>query len=211
MSLFSNTACHIMFGVARERLWSSVGWQPLRSAIDRASESLGATPSLAVNDLLPGGSREAHPRQLGWTPEAEALWVRSPRHPERELWMLVDIQVCIPGRPIALRTHETPSIFLQVIPRRTLAESSAVYDHIVLCAIKDKAERLRQVAGALIHDLEQACQASLVAQRRKRITSMNEFESIVREDFMYRGMHLTAWPDLTKTKKKWSPRKVPPN
>lgn len=198
--------CYLYFGASNGApIWHAETWRRLRRAIDVVAALHGTPPSLRVNDLAQNGNQYAHPRELSWSPESDGVWLRGTDNEVPKSWFLVDIQGSLPPRSECLSRHRLPDMFFRVHPALELEGSQAAYDQIVIVVVSKRyAARNHTEIDRLLREIHDICGTLLAVYRRRLVWSLNEFEDIDLEDFIYRGMHLTKVPDVGRAKKRWT-------
>jgi hypothetical protein len=192
-------------------VWTSVVFPALRPLFDELAE----TPSVHCRQLR-GASEPVRYGRLDWSPEGAEKWThQSPltRHVSGG-WNFVDLQLFAPPRKQLLAALSLPKAHVIVEPLTVRGESSRMaHDQCIHIAVH-QAFWSQQVRAA-VAQLSLAVSA-LVLEATSRLRSLNEFESLVREHFLYRGMLDHELPDLSRPRLRWVIRPstaydVPPN
>ena len=121
-------------------------------------------------------------------------------------WTFIDAEVFIPKHNTLLRRagFPFPMAYLQLSPEVEIEGSCRSYDqHLLLCVRWDKCGAVQEEARLLLHRIQHQVNAICTLSEVRRIVSLNQFESILREDFMYLGLYQDPLPDLKKMKGRW--------
>jgi len=192
-----------------ERLWHVAVWPRLFVALDAFASNLGHTPSLRVNHCIRNRDKYAHPPSRPWALDDHLQWCEdSPNLAAvQSRWVFGDVQLFVPPKAQCLRRD--PDAFIHIVPTVCHPDARQGYSQFLLIAIRTA--HLSSHSTALRQFASSAYALSggvLMLEASRRIWSLNEFESVLRENFLYRGCYLEPLPDLTKPKLKWAPRAV---
>jgi hypothetical protein len=194
-----------------EQLWHVTVWPRLFIALESFARDLGHAPSLRVNNCIRDRDKYARPPSRPWTLDDHLQWCDG--SPDlaavQSRWVFVDAQLFIPPKPECLSRNRHPDAFIHIVPTVSHPEARRAYSQFLLVAIKtahvaSHSTALRQFASSAYA----ISGGVLMLEASRRIWSLNEFESVLREGFLYRGCFLEPLPDLTKPKLKWVPRAV---
>ena len=192
-----------------EPLWHASVWPRLFTELDRFARDLGHTPSLRVNHCIHNRDKYAHPPSRPWALDDHSQWAEG--SPDlaavQSKWVFVDAQLFVPPKPQCLSRN--PDAFIHIVPTISHPEARRCYSQFLLLAIRTA--HVARHSTALRQFATSAYALSggvLMLEASRRIWSLNEFESVLRENFLYRGCFLEPLPDLTKSKLKWAPRAV---
>jgi hypothetical protein len=176
--------------------------------LDRLVRLVECDPSIHCRQITKAGSKEVKFGKLRWTEEDAAKWCHGSELTAATFaeWIMVDVQVHCPPKKALVEKMDFPSLYVQVEPLAWAGVSSrTVYDQGIHVAMKLAVyEKTRQQVDDKIKELAQTASAVAVYRCTSRVHSLNSFESLVREDFVYRGMLDDELPDLRRMKGKWS-------
>jgi len=189
--------------------WQHDVWRSrIFPGLDRLIRLVGCNPSIHCRQITKVGSKEVKFGKLRWADEDAAKWCHDSELTAGRFteWIMVDVQVYCPSKKALIEKMDFPSLYIQVEPMAWGGVSSkTIYDQGVHVAIKlGVYKKISQQVDDQIRELAQSVSAIAVYQCTSRVQSLNSFESLVREDFVYRGMLDDELPDLRRMKGKWS-------
>ena len=192
-----------------ERLWHVAVWPRLFIEIEAFARTLGHAPSLRVNHCIRDRDNYAHPPSRQWALDDHLQW--SEGSPDlasvQSSWVFVDAQLFVPPKP--QYSGRNPDAFIHIVPTVSDPDARQSYSQYLLLAVRSS--HVGAHSTALRQFLSSAYALSggvSMLEASRRIWSLNEFESVLREGFLYRGCLLAPLPDLTKPKLKWALRAV---
>lgn len=198
---------YVVLGDSRKgSFWDCANWKTfLFPVLDELLKRAGCTPSVQCRQVKGAHSKEVAFGSLDWSPDDAEKWCHSSENPERDAWKFIDLQVFCPAKAGLIKEGTLPKIYMQVKPMtRSDTESKTSYDegiHLAF-AVNFVRENARHVQATLSY-LARLPSVVAIYRTESKITQLNAFESLVREDFMYRGMLESALPDVTKMRSKW--------
>lgn len=188
-------------------MWNYDVWKnAVAPHLDRLLALHDARPSVHSRQV-DSRSRAVRLGRLSWSEAGHERWChRSPVTEEKSRdWGFVDTEIFCPARGQLVAQREWPDLYLQVQPFHPVPGPCARrYDQALHIAINDRFFAGRQ---AEIHEiLAPLIRRIAVATYRTetRVVSLNQFEDLVRETFIYRGSHLDPFPDPVKMAGTWS-------
>lgn len=183
--------------------WSEHIFPPLNTLID---SELGV--SVHCRQVVGPNSREVKFGRLEWSQQGASAWCHGVAGNEdvRSGWSFVDLQVFSPPRTTLIDRGGLPSVYIQVKPvtRRDVPRKTAYDQGIQLAIVEDFARQRQHTIDAAIADLTASPGVVALYYGESKVGALNEFESILREDFMYRGMLDTELPDVRRMRGKWA-------
>lgn len=181
-------------------LWEESRWSGLMyPVLDPYVRSLGGEVSIYVRALA-SGSKSNNVTLRGWSESLPNRWSM-----QLAKSRFVDLQLFAPPRSERSERRPFPKLYVQLQPVTWEgAESKMAYDQILHIAVKQSDfQSKRELIETAIRMLQLDAGIIGVYSCRSRISTVNSFESLVREDFMYRGMLSDVRPDLGRTKIRW--------
>lgn len=193
----------------RGSLWDYAVWTERAFApLDRLLESLGCTsPSVQCRQITKNQSNEIKFGRIEWSPKDAAIWCHDSQQTKGKFheWLFVDLQIHCPPKEELVKAVEFPTIYVQVKPMAWEGvPSKALYDQAVHVAIRRDAYQKAASAGDRVRELAEAVDAVAVYSGSSRVSSLNSFESLLREDFQYKGILEDGLPDERRMKGNWS-------
>ncbi|MGE0454256.1 MAG: hypothetical protein AB7O37_16895 [Vicinamibacteria bacterium] len=187
------------FSVWRQRVFPSLD-QLLRASDCR-------DPSVQCRQITKKQSKEIHFARIEWSESGAQLWCHNSEatRGECDQWLFVDLQVHCPGKETLIRQVELPRTYVQVKPMAWEGIASrTAYDQAIHIAIRQDVYAKSGVAEESVKALAQAAGAIAVYACSSRVVALNSFESLVREDFQYRGILDDDLPNEARMRGKWS-------
>lgn len=186
--------------------WACSYWtRYLFPGLNELVECCGCAPSIQCRQLTGPDSKEVKFGRLTWSMEDAQKWCHSPQEPSRGEWLFVDLQVFCPPRQQLVKEDELPTIYLQVKPvGRRDHERKAIYDEAVLIALEERfVSQNTALVDSVIAKLTGSPAFVALFVSTPTIPALNQFESFVREAFIYRGMHEDELPNVARMPGKW--------
>jgi hypothetical protein len=208
--LFPRYQCFAVLGASQgEKAWFWPVWKQVYPAVSELASVLGAKASVHSRQIQ--GPRSAAVRfgVLPWTDEGQQQWAHhSPKNAaECGKWMFVDTQVFVPPRQrlIARGGSPFPAVYIQLSPEVEVPDRRTVYDQrMLVCMRLDVYRPHEDAVRSLLSVVRQQLRSVAMLAELRRVVSLNQFESILREDLDYRGAHQDPIPDLSKARGRWT-------
>jgi hypothetical protein len=143
---------------------------------------------------------------LNWSNEGSEKWCHGSRVTATKCsdWRFTDLQVCLPPKPELESSMEFPLVHIHMVPIGYNSENAAKYDQAVQISVReDLYNNERKTIDRIVETLNGSLQAFAVYSASTKVKSLNSFESILREDFMYTGMLDGKYPDERRMKGRW--------
>ena len=207
--LFPRYRCFLVLGSSRgEKAWYWSRWKRIYPALGEFASVLEQDASIHSRQVYKNSSAVKLGR-LSWSEEGHQKWCHySPlTETQCENWTFVDAEVFIPKRRTLLerRGFPFPMAYVQLSPEVEIDGSRRSYDQeVLLCVRLDKYRAAQDETRLLLQKIQQQVNAIQTLSEVRRVVSLNQFESIRREDSMYLGMYEDPLPDLTKMKGRWT-------
>jgi|CXWL01.1.fsa_nt_gi hypothetical protein len=178
------------------QLWSS----ELFSALDAVFKAAGCRPSIHRREVTPMG-KERPFGKLSWTHQGIEDWAFRDSGSE---WLFIDLQLFCPSRGDLIKSGSFPSVYVQIQPLGTReggAGQSAYGDALLL--LLGEPGQAESAVDAFVTKARQATASPAAYRGELRVRGLNEFESVLRERFMYRGLLEDPFPNPARMRGKW--------
>jgi hypothetical protein len=184
--------------------WDCTNWtERLFPILDRVIAQVQGEASVHCRQVTGSLSKDVKFGRIGWSRDDSKKWCHSSEFPERKAWQFVDLQVFCPAKPVLIKTTELPTVYIQVKPMtRNDTETKTAYDEGVFIALRERFA-WGGAAESMVSALTHVPGVVAIYKATAKVTQLNAFESLVREDFMYRGMLESEFPDVKKMRLKW--------
>jgi len=205
--LFPRYKCLLILGASRDQpAWHWETWKRIVPSIDRLAGLLATEPSVRSRQVLRGKSSSPNLGRLSWSDEGHQRWCHdSPI--TRGLspgWLFVDAEVFLPSRPSLIEHRTFPDVYINVSGVGGESDRLTAYDQTLLLAVRLPVFlRHTLLLQDVVRELQGPLNGVLNLSEVRRLVSLNQFESILLEDFTYLGMLEDALPDLKKLKGRW--------
>jgi hypothetical protein len=208
--LFPRYSCFLIVGASGgENAWHWSQWQQIYPRIDELAAALGQRPSIRSRQIIRGRSAAAPLGRLSWSTEGHQRWCHhSPVTADRcSSWLFVDAEIFMPPRSSILKKRALPFpvAYLQLTGVGEDDEpAKRSYDQkLLLALLRPVAVENGDSAKAFLECVQAPMGALLTLTQTRRVVSLNQFESILLEDFTYRGMPEDPLPVLERTRGHW--------
>ncbi len=199
--------CYLFLGdSAIASYWDCGSWtNHLFPALGPLVEGSGCTPSVHCRQVTGPSSKEVKLGRLTWSLEIAQKWCHGPQMSERDAWLFIDLQVFCPPKQQLIEEDDLPTIYLQVKPMGTKdQERKTAYDQAVLIAMNQRfALQNQALVDSVIANVMQVPSFVALFESTSTLLALNQFESFIRETFIYRGIHKDEFPDVAKMAGKW--------
>ena len=205
--LFPRYVCHLIVGASGgENAWHWSRWREIYPSIEELAAGLGQKPSIRSRQIMRGRSAAAPLGRLSWSNEGHQRWCHdSPLTADRcDAWLFVDAEVFMPARATLIKQRAFPVAYLQLTGVVEVDESRQSYDQKLLLAVRrPEASQKPGSVRAFVESVQTPMGALLTLTQTRRVVSLNQFESILLEDFTYLGMPEDPLPVLERTRGLW--------
>ena len=192
------------------KLWDYVVWKdrvfPSLNRVVKVSKC--SSLSVRCRQITKGQSKEVAFGTIEWSPDDAVKWCHhTPATEGRDVsWLFVDLQVWSPAKDTLVKEGRFPCLYIQVKPMVWEGDvTKAIYTQAIhLAFLHDEYVVRPQEIESTMRDLAHAVGAVGLYSTLSRVTSLNAFESLVREDFKYLGILQDALPDERKMKGRWT-------
>lgn len=187
--------------------WNCSNWTThVFPVLDGLLKLGSCSPSVHCRQVTGPTSKEVRFGRLEWSPENSREWCHSPKRSQTAAWLFVDLQVYCPAKQQLIKEDELPSIYFQVQPmgRKDYA-GKAIFDQSIHVAIREEIVTARRDdVESEVSKLSRLPGALALYEATSKVAALNAFESLVREDFVYRGILDSELPDVQRMSVKWS-------
>lgn len=184
-------------------VWTGLVFHHLDDLLRSLSES---SPSVHCRQTIGNQSRAVKMGALNWSKEGSEKWCHGSRVTAAKCsdWRFTDLQVYLPTKPELESSMEFPLVHIHMVPIGYNFENAAKYDQAVqISVLEDLYNNERISIDRIVDELRRSLQASAVFSASTKVKSLNSFESVLREDFMYTGMLEGEYPDERRMKNRW--------
>ncbi len=168
----------------RDSFWDYKVWsEQIFQVLDDMARLMGCEPSIECRQITRKNSKSVKFGKIGWSRNDLKKWchhseVTSPMCSE---WLFVDAEVFCPRRAMLIRNLDFPTFYIQVQPMVDEMPSCTNYDQAILFAVRrDRYDEEAQEIDRHLRSLSEGVRASRVYLSDIRVSSLNEFESLVR-------------------------------
>jgi hypothetical protein len=165
------------------------------------------SPSVQCRQITKKQSNEIKFGRIEWSRKSAEVWCHDSQltKGKSQDWLFVDLQIHCPPKEELVKAVEFPTIYVQVTPMAWEGvPSKTLYDQAIHVAIRRGAYGKALSARERVTELAEAIEAVAVYSGTSRVWSLNSFESLLREDFEYRGILGDELPDERRMKGNWS-------
>jgi len=190
------------------RLWDYDVWVGLAfyRLDELLRENVGSLPSVHCRQTTGSDSEAVKLGKADWSLRGSEKWAHGSGLTRGKCagWRFTDLQVYIPARRELEADMDFPLVHLHLVPIGYGSENAARYDQVVQVSVRDDHFRKEEDAiGRIIEQLGESLRAPAIFTSVMKVKSLNSFESILREDFMYTGMLDNDLPDERRMKGRW--------
>lgn len=208
--LFPRYQCFAVLGASQgQKAWFWPVWKQIHPAISELASALGVEPSVHSRQIQ--GPRSAAVRfgSIAWTAEGQQVWAHySPLNAAQcTRWMFVDTEIFIPPRHRLTAGHGSPFplAYIQLSGEVDVPDRRTAYDQKMLVCIRlDIWQAHEKATRGFLSVIRDHVRCVAMFSELRRVVSLNQFESILREDLAYLGAHRDPIPDLSKTRGRWT-------
>lgn len=175
--------------------------------IDCLFSKLDKIPSVQCRQLYRENSKEVNFGEIEWSESGHKKWSHNSEMTRNEYlnWIFVDVMLFSPKKSDLIRKNEVPELFIQIKPMvHEGIPSRTNYDQALFLLIRQDILRInKRHFETCISKIIDSVNPIGVYETYLRISSLNMFESLIRDEFMYKGILDDDLPDMTKMRKKW--------
>jgi hypothetical protein len=213
--LFPRYACFLVLGASAETpLWHWTTWREIVPKVSALAESFGTAPSVHSRQIIRGKSSAAPLGRLSWTEAGHQRWCHgSPLTEDRcRDWLFIDTEIFMPRRSQLIKARAYPVAYLEIRPVIAHESRRTKYDEELLLAVRlTDFDVHHEAVRRFISEVQPLARAVLTLSESRRVVSLNQFESILPEDFSYVGMLEDELPDLGRLRGSWKVEAVGAN
>lgn len=175
--------------------------------LNRLVETVGSRPSVHCRQLA-GADKGVKFGRISWSAADAEKWAHHSdvRREQCREWLFEDLEVYAPSWAQLGKNLEMPKLYIQVAPMPWLGDpAKASYDQVIQIIVReDEYAKAVEEIDRTVRVLASDANAVAVYCHRGRVNALNAFESLLREDFLYRGMREDELPREKKMKGDWS-------